>query len=319
MTRRIPAYSVERSNEAIKSIHVVSTSDRDRSKTDWHKIRVGVSVEGRTDWLGEYDGAKQSLSKDVRFILTGDGDLNYLLPEDGEVVVEITTGGSPSSLDGMKVAGRGHRIGELSDDENARADDSSFPGSRVLKQKVFTGVDEPGVERLASMLNDNGVTDFGFEVPLNDLNTDTNDNTGYVYVDEHTENNYYTSGFQQVSSTTYANVTNMSGTFSGLDSDETYELRVNHGLCGFGATGSNANGLIKIDIGGITTLVDSQSNGPAFFNANGQRNNTSAFALIRFTSQTSVTITQQTATASGTARFDVQASDWQARLYRVVS
>ena len=95
MTRRIPAYSVERTDEAIKSIHLVSTTNRARSKTNWHKIRVGISVEGRTDWLGEYDGANQALSKDQRFVMTGDGDLNYPLPEGGEVVIEITSGGSP--------------------------------------------------------------------------------------------------------------------------------------------------------------------------------------------------------------------------------
>lgn len=168
-TRVIPDYSAARDNEAIRAVYIVSTSNRARDTGDFYRIRYGVASENGTDWLGEYDQSKHALTANKRFDMTTDEDLNWGLQDGDETVIEITKTGSPSSLDGVKVEMKGHRVGELGSTEAPRADETTLPGSRPLIQKLFTGeASTPEVERLAAVLNDSGVVEFGSVTALSD-------------------------------------------------------------------------------------------------------------------------------------------------------
>ncbi len=232
-TRRLLAYTVERSDEALRAVYVVSPTTRAQSKDNWHRIRVGITREGRDDWLGEWDQRNTSLTKGVRYDITGDADLNFVMEPGSEVVVEVLAGGSPASLDGMKVSGKGHRVGEVGDTESPRTDGGTYPGSRALISHVFTGVgQDPGTERIATALNDSGVLEFTFDLPLTDQVVASSVSvTGlHKLVEEYLVEEE--EAFQNPGSTAWvtATGTGITKTFSNLDDGKTYCLEVWHRL-----------------------------------------------------------------------------------------
>ncbi|MCL1599814.1 MAG: hypothetical protein M3094_11560, partial [Actinomycetia bacterium] len=168
--RRIPAYSPVRTNEVITSVYIVSTSDRDRDTTDYYRVRVGVSEDGRTEWVGEWDQSNNSLGADDRRDLTTQADFNYPLNSPQEVVIGLDKFGSPASLDGMKVEIKTALIGEVGDFQYPRLDTQGYPGARPMEKALFDG--DPafkGLDDLADSLNSAGVTEQTVTVQLTDL------------------------------------------------------------------------------------------------------------------------------------------------------
>lgn len=307
-TWTIPGREVERDSLLLLGVSLVSESARSRDKTNGHKVEIGIRDGTHFSPIGNWDQSSNKLNQGQGRELLGENRKRMRLRKGQQVVARITSTGSPASTTDMALTVR-------------YAIDGAMTGK--TRPLVATGVElddersREAIENVVSRVNESGLSEFTERIQLIDEPASTTSQPRYVYVDSDAENNGIDSSRQVISSTTYADVNNMSKTFSDLKSSSIYELRVHHTLEGLG-DGGNAFGDIQIDIGSATATVDTQDNA-AFFMGNGVRNSTSGYALIRFTGETSLTITQQArkVTYTGaTTNFQIDASSWCAKLYR---
>lgn len=306
-TWTIPGREVERDSLLLLGVRLVSESARIRDKTNGHKVEIGIREGSHFSPIGNWDQSSNKLNQGEGRQLLGENRKRMRLRKGQQVVARLTSTGSPASATDMALTVR-------------YAIDGAVTGK--TRPVVATGVEiddersREAIENVVSRVNESGLSEFTERIQLIDKPA-TGSTPRLVYVDSHAENNVIDSSRQVISSTTYADVTNMSKEFSSLDETQVYELRVHHTLEGLG-DGGNAFGDIQIDTGSVTPDVDTQDNA-AFFMSNGGRNSTTGYALIRFTGASSITIKQQArkVTYSGvTSSFQIDASSWSAVLYR---
>lgn len=168
--RILPLRSVTTDREVVTGAWVVSGTDRSRSLSAYHTIRVGVARGSGVDWLGDWSGAKRGLSANVRFSLTGELDLNFPLEEGEEIVAGVNTIGSPTGLDGIKLEVRGREVGEVGSIQSSRPD-GDYPGASAITGQLFQTPDSGGgtaMDALVSRLNDTSITEWAVSVLLTD-------------------------------------------------------------------------------------------------------------------------------------------------------
>ncbi len=164
--RYIQGYSVENDNEVVQSISIKSNGERARTATNKHHVRVGFSVGGRFQPLGEWDQAKNGLAASKRRSLTGEGHLNYPLPPNATCVVEITPSGTPDTLNGeVSVEFKFNRVGAVSRTGSRRVD-GDFPGAREVTKPLFSSITLDA--NLRDALNTSGITEFSHVIVLTD-------------------------------------------------------------------------------------------------------------------------------------------------------
>ena len=168
--RAFPVRSVDRDNEVVRRVYVKSTTDRARSQSSFHYVKVGVARgTDKVDWLGEWNQSAQALTANQRFYLTGDDELNYQLDDGDEIVVWHDSTGGPASPEGLSVEIKGTRVGAVGAPDIERRD-GDFPYAARPESQLFSvgsGSADPGVEVLAAELNGSGVSDWEhvFQIP----------------------------------------------------------------------------------------------------------------------------------------------------------
>lgn len=98
---RIVGYIPDAEGSTLVSVVLASPADRAASRSDNHRVRVGVASGERVDWVGEWDGSDLALSAGVPLVLAS--GLRRKIPAGGCVVVDVETNGSPTSLAGCAV------------------------------------------------------------------------------------------------------------------------------------------------------------------------------------------------------------------------
>lgn len=100
---RSVAYAPFDARRVLRAIRLVSPADRAVDHADNYRVRVGVAVESRIDWIGEWDGANCALKAHVPLVLGGRPALARKLPESSVLVVDMERRGLPPSIRGAAV------------------------------------------------------------------------------------------------------------------------------------------------------------------------------------------------------------------------
>ena len=168
--RPFPIRIVKGDFEYITEAFVVSATARERAVGDHQKVRVGVATVNGVDWIGAWDQAANGLLKYTPFSMFGDRSVNKQLDDGDVVVAEVTTYGTPASLEGLSVVVRGDRSSEIPSATMAR-DDGVFLPSAPDPHRLFASpapIADPNtrqaIDSIVSILNTSGVT--GWETAL---------------------------------------------------------------------------------------------------------------------------------------------------------
>lgn len=97
------AYVPFDSRRVLRAIRLVSPVDRAVAHADCYRVRVGVAVESRVDWIGEYDGANMALKAHVPLVLGGRSTIAKKLVANSAIVVETERRGLPAPIRGSAV------------------------------------------------------------------------------------------------------------------------------------------------------------------------------------------------------------------------
>lgn len=112
------AHAVRRENEVLAAAYLMSPVARARSATTYLRVRLGVMVDGRTEWLGTHSGAESTLGAGSQVDLLPRSKSPFRLRKGQTVVVEQFLAGVPSTVRGASVeivtAVTGQRSGRTS-------------------------------------------------------------------------------------------------------------------------------------------------------------------------------------------------------------
>ena len=170
----IPLRSTERTNEIVRRLWLKSSTDRPKDKAAYYRIRVGIATGSYVDWLGEWNQSRSGIGANEKFHLSGEFPLNIQLDEGTEIVVGITSYGSPATLYGMSVEVKGARAGSVGEQNVVRRDGDFPPGAEIVEPlfgvnaHITDGPTREAVNAIIDGLNNSGALDWSHSHALTD-------------------------------------------------------------------------------------------------------------------------------------------------------
>jgi hypothetical protein len=225
---------ISEANWALSGIDIISAAARSRVKSDFVGVRVGLRVEGNTDWVGSWSQDKTALAAGTKFSVMDQDRFRSRVSEGATPVVEITTNGSPSTIVGSSVTFHIARV-------------SGVAGKVGPLINTVAEMD-PGTRSLIDQLNESGVGESSRTIQLVDPSSTVTQTAVAPYHD-------YDASAQAISSTSYVD-SNVAITVL-VPSGKTVKVMVSATCSGEGNAGAAYIHAAISD--GATEVVESQA------------------------------------------------------------
>lgn len=111
-TLRGPAF--DSSNEVLRDVRIITSTDRARNTTNYYRVRVGIRDGDYVSYIGTYDQSLNRLGKGVSLRILNDSRIGMRLRDGWKLEVEVRDTGEPADIVGTSVEFVFDKVGSVS-------------------------------------------------------------------------------------------------------------------------------------------------------------------------------------------------------------
>ncbi|MCP5065896.1 MAG: hypothetical protein GY946_04955 [bacterium] len=155
----ISGYRARQENEILRSAYIQSEADRERSITNFHRVRLGVRDGQYTSWIGTWDQSSNKLDGGSPLRILDAQRVGMRLVKGHQIVAEVKAVGSPTPINDSVIDLDIERVGSVRGRETPPVQSGTDQLSDAVREAI---------EVIQSQIKSSGLSSFAYPMYLRD-------------------------------------------------------------------------------------------------------------------------------------------------------